>query len=323
MTDIYELMRMNILSPMILAFALGVIVTLVKSDLRIPDQIYTIISIYLLFSIGLEGGFSLSEASIADFIGPALVAAGIGAFIPLWSFTALRRFTRLDTANIIAIAIHFGGVSSVTLSAAITFLVDMNQPFEGFMPTLYVIVELPAFFVALVLVAKYLGEQTQSLGEVVRVTLTGKTFLLLGGGVIIGLLSGETGQARVEPFFFDLFPGVLTLFMLQMGTMVGERLQEIRTMPPIVFVFALTAPLIHATLGIVLGSLVGLSAGGAFIMATLVSSASYISAPALVQSNIPQANPGVYMTTALVIAFPFNLIVGLPLYFELARLLAG
>jgi hypothetical protein len=211
LAEIFELMRINLLSPMVLAFVLGAIVVFVKSDLRIPEPVYTTISIYLLFSIGLEGGFDLAKAPITTFIGPALAAVGMGLFIPVMAYIALTRFGNLNAANAIAIGIHYGGVSSVTLSAGITFLADLGQDFEGFLPTLYVVMELPAFFIALLLVAWRVGEKTQSIGEVARIALTGKTFVLLGGGVVIGLLSGETGQARVEPFFFDLFSGVLVL----------------------------------------------------------------------------------------------------------------
>ena len=214
----------------------------------------------------------------------------------------------------------------MTLSAAIAFLSDVGVDFEGYLPTLYVVMELPAFFVALLLVASQLKvdtEQTQSIGEIARVALTGKTFLLLGGGVVIGLLSGETGKARVEPFFFDLFSGMLTLFLLQMGTVVGERLGELRDLKLFVWVFSFVAPTVHAVLAIALGTLVGLSPGGAFILGIIASSASFISAPAIVRANIPDANPGIYMTSAMILAFPFNILLGMPIYYEFALLVGG
>lgn len=321
MAEIFELMRINLFSPMVLAFGLGMIVVWAKSDLRVPDQVYTVITIYLLLSIGLEGGFDLAEAPLTTFIGPALVAVGIGAMIPVAAWFALTRFGGLSASDAIAIGVHFGGVSSVTLSAGIAFLADLGQDFEGFLPTLYVVMELPAFFVALLLVAWRVGGETQSLREVARVALTGKTFILLGGGVVIGLLSGETGRARVEPFFFDLFSGVLTLFLLQMGTVVAERVGELRGVSWFVWVYAIVAPMIHALVGVTLGTLVGLSVGGAFILGVIAASASFISAPAVVRANIPQANPGVHMPTALVITFPFNLVLGMPIYYEFALLL--
>ncbi len=321
LAEILELMRINLLSPAVLAFGLGMIVVAAKSDLRLPDAIYTAISIYLLFSIGLEGGYDLREAPIGTFIGPAIAAAIIGAIIPVAAYFALTRFGGLDAANAIAVGIHYGGVSSVTLSAGIAFLGDLGQDFEGFLPTLYVVMELPAFFVALLLVAARVGNQTQSIRDVAVVAITGKTFILLGGGVVIGLLSGEAGRAQVEPFFFDLFPGILTLFLLQMGTVVAERIGELRNVSWFVVLYAIIAPTVQALIGVVLGTLLGLSTGGAFILGIIAASASFISAPAVVRANIPQANPGIHMTTALVITFPWNLVLGMPIYYEFALLL--
>lgn len=322
LAEMIALIQINLFSPMVLAFWLGIIVVLAKSDLRLPDAIYTAISIYLLLSIGLEGGFDLRDATLGSFIGPALAAVGIGLCIPVAAYLALTRFGGLSAANAIAIGVHFGGVSSVTLSAGIAFLAELGQDFEGYLPTLYVIMELPAFFVALLLVAWRVGGETQGLRDVVRVALTGKTFILLGGGVLIGLLSGERGQEQIAPFFFDLFPGILMLFLLQMGTVVAERAGELRNVSWFVFFYAIAGPTIHALVGVVLGTFVGLSTGGAFILGIIAASASFISAPAVVRANIPQANPGIHMTTALVITFPYNLIIGMPLYYEFALLLS-
>ncbi len=327
MAEILDLIRINLLSPMVLAFALGIITVLARSDLRLPDQIYQAISIYLLLAIGLEGGFDLAKAPIDTFVGPALAAIGMGMCIPVAAYFALTRFGGLSSADAIAVGIHYGGVSSVTLSAGIAFLDDLGQSFEGFLPTLYVVMELPAFFVALLLVARFVASESstpvkrQSWRDVAVVALTGKTFILLGGGVLIGLLSGEAGEARVEPFFFDLFDGVLMLFLLQMGTIVAERLDELRKVGLFVLFYAILAPTINALVGIALGMLFGLSTGGAFILGIIAASASFISAPAVVRANIPQANPGIHMTTALVITFPYNLIIGMPLYYEFALLL--
>jgi len=337
MSELFELMQINLLSPMVLAFALGMIVVFIKSDLRLPEQIVTAISVYLLFSIGLDGGFDLAEATLQSFIGPALVAIAIGMLIPVMAYVALTKFGGLSSSNALAIGIHYGGVSSVTLSAGIAFLNDLGQNFEGFLPTLYVIMELPAFFVALLLVAwrvdgkrNQVGtsgtitmSRSQRLQQVLRLVLSGKTFALLAGGVLIGLLSGEAGKAQVEPFFFDLFPGILTLFLLQMGTVVGERIGELRYVGFFVIFYALAAPVVNALLGITLGTLVGLSTGGAFILGIIAASASFISAPVVVRANLPQANPGIHMTTALVVTFPFNLILGMPLYYEFAIIVSN
>jgi uncharacterized protein len=320
--DILEIMRLNLLSPMVLAFVLGIIAVRVESNLKIPDQVYDIISIYLLFSIGLKGGFDLAASSLDNFGWAALVTILIGGGIPLWSYWILRRMGALDEKNAIAIGMHFGAVSAVTLSAAITFLNEAGELFEGFMPTMYVIMEIPAVVVALLMAQRLLGDTQQSTGDVLRSALTGKSFLLLGGGVIIGYVSGDAGQEAVAPFFVDLFAGFLTLFLLEMGTLVGARFHEIRKMGIFLVGFSLVMPLLHGLLGLVLGTLAGLSVGGSMILGTLAASASYITAPAIVQNNIPNANPGYYLTAALVITFPFNLTLGLPLYYEIARFLA-
>ena len=312
-----EILQLNLLSPMVLSFILGIVAVRVKSDLKIPEQVYSIISIYLLFSIGLKGGFDLARSPLANFWGTAGIAIILGSLIPIWSYFILRTF--LNRADAISIGLHFGAVSAVTLSACITFLNEANESFEGFMPTMYVIMEIPAVAVGLMLASRTLGGTRQGLSDVVRSALSGKSFLLLGGGVVIGFVSGEPGYEQVAPFFVDLFPGFLTLFLLEMGTQVGRKLDDVIGAGLPLVAFSIFIPLLHGLLGVAGGTLVGLSVGGAMILGTLSASASYITAPAVVTTNIPRANVSLALTAALVITFPFNLTVGLPIYFELAR----
>ncbi len=320
--ELVEVLRINLLSPMVLAFALGIFAVTVNSELHIPDQVYTVISIYLLLAIGLKGGFDLAKFPL-DGVGAAVVATVIvGAVIPLTSYLLLDRFTVLEPKDTIAIGIHYGAVSAVTLSACITFLGEVGEPFEGYMPAMYVIMEIPAVAVGLVIANSRIGG-TQSMWAVVRSALTGKSFLLLGGGVLIGFLSGELGERQVGPFFIDLFPGFLMLFLLEMGTLVGNRLPDVRKVGVPLLLFGIIMPMIHGTVAIGLASLGGLTVGGCMIIGTLAASASYITAPAVVQTNIPGANPGYYLTASLVITFPFNLVIGLPLYFQVAQFFAG
>jgi hypothetical protein len=307
----------------VLSFVLGIVAVIVKSDLRIPEQVYSIISIYLLFAIGLKGGFDLARTPSSSFLPAALMAILLGLGIVGLSFLVLRRFSNFDDANVVSIALHYGAVSAATLSAAITFLNEAEVGFEGFMPTMYVIMEIPAVILALVLASWRLGERKQNLRSVVTSALTGKGFLLLGGGVLIGYISGEPGYQQVKVFFVDLFPGFLALFLLEMGTRVGQRLPELRKMGAVLLAFGLLMPLIHGTAGVFLGSIAGLSVGGAMLMGVLAGSASYITAPTIVETNIPQADVGRALTSSLVITFPLNITLGLPLYFELAQLLAG
>lgn len=321
--ELVDILRLNLLSPMVLSFILGIIAVLVKSDLRVPDQVYSIISIYLLLAIGLKGGFDLARSPAATF-GPAvLVAVIVGAGIPFWSFWILRLFGRMDDINAVSVAIHYGAVSAVTLSAAVTFLNEAGESFEGFMPTMYVIMEIPAVILGLMLASRHLGESKPQIGVVLKSALSGKGFLLLGGGVLIGYISGEPGYQQVSPFFVDMFSGFLTLFLLEMGTRVGKRLGELQKMGWFFFAFSIIMPLIHGFLGVCLGSLVGLSPGGAMIMGTLAASASYITAPAVVEANIPGADVSFALTASLVLTFPFNLTLGLPIYYEMALLFAG
>jgi hypothetical protein len=321
--ELADIIRFNLLSPMVLAFLLGIVAVLVKSDLKIPEQVYSIISIYLLFAVGLKGGFDLAR-SPADSFGASVVAAALLSMgITLWSAFLLRRFGRLSSPNAIATAIHYGTVSAVTMSAAITFLNESGMPFEGFLPTISVVMELPAVILGLGLAQWYIGDKKQSFLDAVRTALTGKGFLLLGGGVLIGFVSGDAGYQQVKPFFVDLFPGFLTLFLLEMGTLVGKRLTDLGRMGRFILGFAVIMPLIHGTLGVWLGTLAGLSVGGAMLMGAFAASASYITAPAVVEANIPKADVTFALTASLVITFPFNLTLGLPIYFELARLFAG
>ncbi|MBK9125812.1 MAG: sodium-dependent bicarbonate transport family permease [Chloroflexi bacterium] len=316
-----DILRLNLLSPMVLSFVLGVIAVRVKSDLKIPEQINSIITIYLLFAIGLKGGFELARSPSENLWGTAAVAAILGASIPLWSYVILCRF--VNKADAISLGMHFGAASAVTLSASITFLREAGQSFEGFMPTMYVVFEICAVVVGLSMASRILGGTTESLPSVLRSSLSGKSFLLLGGGVAIGVISGESGYQQVSPFFVDLFSGFLTLFLLEMGSQVGRKLRDVVNVGLPLLAFGVLAPPLHGAIGVLLGSIAGLSAGGAMILGTLAASASYITAPAVVGSNMPQANTGLSLTASLVIVFPLNLIVGLPIYFELARALSN
>lgn len=320
--ELIDIVRLNLLSPMVLTFVLGIITILVKSDLKIPEQVYSIISIYLLFAIGLKGGFDLARYPTPNFGGALAVALMIGSGIPIWSYWLLRRLGGFDAANAISIAIHYGAVSAVTFSASVTFLNEIGEPFEGYMPTMSVIMELPAIIIGLMIASRVVGGTQSSLREVIISAFTGKGFMLLGGGIIIGFICGEAGYEQVKPFFIDLFPGFLTLFLLEMGQRVGERLPSLRKIGIPLLIFSIVLPIIHGALTIFLCSLTGLSLGGSMIMGTMAASASYITAPALVEANVKGADVSYALTASLVLTFPFNLIIGLPIYYELALLLA-
>jgi hypothetical protein len=320
--DILDLVRLNLLSPMALAFALGVAATLVKSDLRFPEGLYSALSIYLLLAIGLKGGAELSTTPLAQFTGPALAAVALGVAIPLWCYAILRGPGRFEVADAAAIAAHYGSVSAVTFSACLTFLEAANVPYEGFAAALVALTEIPGIVVALVLARTQLGK-VGSWRSVLHEVFAGKSIVLLLGGVIIGVLAGKSGFAQVTPFFVDPFKGALTLFLLEMGMVAARQFRDLARVGAFLVGFGIVMPILHGLAGVWLGSLTGLSLGGSVVLGTLAASASYIAAPAAVRIALPQANPGYYLTASLVITFPFNLTLGLPIYFAVARAVYG
>lgn len=319
--EIVELVRLNLLSPMVLAFVLGIVATLVHSDLRFPEELYTGLSIYLLLAIGLKGGAELSETALADFWAPALVTLALGVTIPLIAYAILRRIGNFGVADAAALAAHYGSVSAVTFAAVQTFLQTLQIPYEGFMPTLVAILEVPAIIIALLIARISLG-QGNGWGEVLRELLVGKSILLLLGGLTIGALAGKAGLEQVAPLFVDPFRGALTLFLLEMGMVAARRFGDLRKVGGFLIGFGVLMPIACGTVGIWLGDLAGLSTGGAVVLGTLAASASYIAAPAAVRIALPQANPSYYLTASLAITFPFNLALGIPLYYGIATLLA-
>lgn len=329
--DALELVRLNLLSPMVLAFALGIVATLVRSDLRVPDAVYAALSIYLLFAIGLKGGVALAATPPSQLLLPALATLAAGSLIPLWTYALARRVGRWSVADAAALAAHYGSVSVVTFVAAQAFLDRAGVPYEGFMATLVALLEVPAILVALVIARRALGgngagdagEARDGAGAVLREVLAGRSIVLLVGGLLIGAVTGAQGAERVAPFFVAPFEGALTIFLLEMGLVTARRLGELRRAGAFLLAFGLLAPLAHGALGVVLGSAVGLSVGGATVFAAMLASASYIAATAAVRLALPEANPGRYLTASLAVTFPFNLVVGIPLFARLAQALAG
>jgi uncharacterized protein len=324
--DTLELLRLNLFSPVVLAFALGIVATLVKSDLKLPTELYTTLSIYLLLAIGLKGGVELSQTPFSSFWKSALATLVLGCAVPLWSYFIARNLGKLDVANAAALAAHYGSVSAVTFIAVQTFLTNAGAEFEGFMPTLVAILEVPAILIALVIANRSLSKETGEgapWGKVLHEILAGRSILLLVGGVIIGLLAGKKGFEPVAPFFVDPFRGALVLFLLELGMVTAKRFGDLRKSGIFLIGFGIIMPILHGVLGLYAGKFVGLSLGGATILSILAASASYIAAPAAVRIALPQANPSYYLTASLAITFPFNLTIGIPLMYELAKRIYG
>ncbi len=326
--DTIEIIRSNLLSPLVLAFVLGIVATLIRSEVEIPEPIIKAISVYLLFSIGLNGGVELAETTIGEFLLPALVTIALAIAVPVWCYLILRGPGRFDIPNAAGIAAHYGSVSSVTFVAGISFverLPDGQNTFEAFIPALAALMEWG------IVVALFLGRwrmgasqsQNAPLGRVIRDTLTGRSVVLLLGGLLIGVIVGEQGFERIKPLYGDLFRGVLVFFLIEMGMLAGRQLRDFVKVGPFMAVFGTVMPLIHGIIGTSLGLLAGLSPNGAFILGVITASSSYIDAPAAVRATFPQANPSIYLTSSLGITLPVNLIIGLPLYYEYARWLAA
>lgn len=308
----------GLLTPMLLAFLLGVIASLLKSNLKFPDALYISLTIYLLFAIGLKGGYKLSESDFRSFIFPAVIGIIIGVLIPLWSYAILREAGKLSPQDSAAVAAQYGSVSVVTFVTAVSFLDAGKIYYEGFMPSLLSIFEIPGIISALFLARKFSGNN-MPLKNIFHEIFTNRGTVLLIGGLAIGLLTGASGYKKVSPFFEDLFYGVLTIFLLEMGLAAGKRLNEVRKAGFFLFVFGIIMPVFHAVIGIFAAKFTGLSEGGALVFAVLMSSASYVAAPAAVRIAIPSANPALYITSSLAITFPFNITFGIPLYFLLTK----
>lgn len=306
-----------------LFFLLGFAARLARSDLKIPGQLYEALSIYLLLAIGLKGGMELARQDAVAILPQAAAVLALGALIPLIAFPILHKLGRLDRFNAASIAGHYGSVSVVTFAVGVDYLIARSIDYEAYLPLFLVLMEMPGIAVG-VLLARLGGD----LGKVRWGTLAheiflGKSMVLLGGGLLIGWVAGPSGLAPLEPFFFVLFKGVLCLFLLEMGLVAASQTHALKSSGAFLLGFAIGMPILSALLGIGAGALMGLSNGGTVLLATLAASASYIAAPAAMRIAIPEANPGLSITAALVVTFPFNILVGVPLYDYLVRLILG
>jgi hypothetical protein len=247
----------------------------------------------------------------------------LGAVIPLWTYPVLRFWGRLSKVNAAALAAHYGSVSAVTFIAATNYLKAVGQSYESYAAAFLAVMESPAILVG-VLLGK-LGDRGPDAGPAASVkslmheALFGRSVVLLVGALMVGALTGQRGMALVEPFFISPFQGVLALFLLEMGTVAGRRLGDLRGVGLFLIAFGVVTPLINGFLGVTVGRAVGLELGGATLLGVLSASASYIAAPAAIRLSLPAANPTLYLTASLAITFPFNVTVGIPLYFEVAR----
>ncbi|SDJ88499.1 hypothetical protein SAMN05216282_101173 [Cryobacterium psychrotolerans] len=304
------------IDPVILFFVLGAVAGLLRSELRLPAAVYEFASIVLLLSIGLKGGIELARQPFGNLLPQMLAVVALGLALSLIAFPVLRhlgRFTRADAASIAA---HYGSVSVGTYAVAVAYLGSRQIAFEAHMPLLLVLLEVPAILVGIVL-ARGLSRETRW-GSVAHEVFLGKGIVLLLGGVFIGWAAGPDGLASIEPLFFDLFKGILALFLLEMGLITAKQAGSLRRHGPFLVAFGIGMPLFSALVGTWLGWALGLSIGGTAILATLAASASYIAVPAAMRISVPEANPTLSLAAALGITFPFNVLLGIPIYHALS-----
>ena len=305
--------------PVVLFFVLGVAAGLLRSDLKLPAALYETLAIYLLLAIGLKGGVELARHPLAAVLPQALAAVAVAAAIPMLAFPVLRGLGKMSRADAASIAAHYGSVSVVTFAVGSAYLSRLAQPFEGYMAVFLALLEFPALLIG-VLLARRAGPTAghAAWGVLLREVFLGKSVFLLLGGLAIGWIAGPEGIGSFAPLFFDLFKGVLALFLLEMGLVAAGQLGDLRRFGPFLIAFAVLTPLFSGALGTATGWLIGLSPGGTMLLATLYASASYIAAPAAMRIAVPEANPALSIGASLGITFPFNLLVGIPLYHWMA-----
>ncbi len=315
-----DLAAANLLSPMVLFFVLGLVATLARSDLSIPESIAKGMSLYLMLAIGFKGGVGVAQHGFDGKLGLAMLAGvALSALIPLIAFRLLVATSNLPRVDAAAVAAHYGSISIVTFLAATQALEASGIAFEGYMVAVAAAMETPAIMAALWLA--HTGDKRMDATTLREVLLNGSIVLLVGA-FMIGIVTGEPGMKAISAFIVDPFKGILCLFLLDMGVIAGRGLREGRkhlTWP--VILFGLYMPLIGATLGALAALAVGLSTGGTALMITLAASASYIAVPAALRLALPEARPAIYLPLSLGVTFPFNLTIGIPLYLSLATAL--
>ena len=314
-----DLLSANLLSPVVLAFALGVVARLVRSDLEIPGAIQQYLSIFLLLAIGLKGGVALSQGGDPLRLGGlVLLTIAVGVATAASAYFAARLWLRDVRTEAAAMAAHYGSVSAVTFIAAQQYVERGGGAPDGVLVALVVALEIPAILLGLAI-----GKGGAVRMAQVREVLTGKTALLLLGGLAIGALAGQQRIASVDAMYFQLFQGTLMLFMIDMGMLAAAQLRTIGREAARLVPYAIAVPLLHGCAGAAVARLAGMEPGTATVFATMVASASYIAAPASIRASMPEANVGRCLAASLGVTFPFNLAIGIPLYGVVAGAIGG
>lgn len=318
-----SLILFNLLNPPVLFFFLGMVAVFTKSDLEIPAPLPKLFSLYLLIAIGFKGGHELAESGINFQIATTLIASIVMAsLVPIYTFFILR--TKLDRFNAAAIAATYGSISAVTFITASSFLEKLHINYGGHMVAALALMESPAIIVGIVLVKtfseKKYGETKEfSWSTVLQEAFLNASVFLLVGSLIIGMVTGDEGWHKLEPFTQGIFYGALTFFLLDMGLVAAKRIRDLSKTGSFLIGFSVIIPVINALIGIMIAKLLGFEEGNALLFAVLCASASYIAVPAAMRMTVPEANPSLYVSMALALTFPFNIIVGIPLYLEIIK----
>lgn len=319
----FDLLFANLLQPIVLAFLLGALAGLLRSELELPEAVIKLLAIYLLFSLGLSGGRELAKAELAALLPLLAVTLLMVLAIPTVAYLVTRRLGGFDIENAAAIAAHYGSVSTATFFASVAFANAMGTPSEGVMAAMVAVMEFGVIY-ALVIARVAQGRAAGGirLGELLLSVARGRGILLLGGGMLIGAVATEPQWQQIQPFYEDLFRGMLMLFLLEMGMTAARQARAFREVGGFMLGFGVLMPIVNGVIGVTLGHWAGLSVGGAFVFGAICASASFIDAPAACRASLPAANPGIYLTSALGVTLPFNLLLGLPLYYQVAVWLA-
>ena len=316
-----DILISNITNPVLLFFLLGIIATALKSDLKIPENSSKFISLYLLFAIGFKGGQELSHSDFnSEIFNSIIFAIALSSLVPIYTFFILKK--RIGVPNAGAIAAAYGSVSAVTFVTAVSFLEQQSIEFGGHMVAIMAIMEVPAIIIGVILIMLFDNEKKNdiSIGSLVKHSLTGGSVLMLLGSLIIGLIADAEQARGIEPFTTDIFKGFLSLFLLEMGMVTAKRIKGFRKHGVFLFLFGIVIPIINGLIVAYTSQFIMESAGNRLLLAILAASASYIAVPATMKLAEPRADAGIYIPMALGITFPFNITLGMPLYFAIIQL---
>jgi len=324
----FDIILQNMLNPPVLFFFLGMLAVFFKSELAIPQPLPKLFSLYLLIAIGLHGGYELSKSGLNLYIFEALMIAVVMAtIVPIYSFFILK--TKMDVYNSIAIAATYGSISAVTFITGITYLNTIGVEYGGYMVASMALMESPAIVIGLVFAALFIkssnGEEKEKTDfkEIFREAFLNPSVFLLVGALIIGILTGEKGWHSMEPLFGTLFKGMLAFFLLDMGLVAARKIHELKKVGVFLIAFALIMPMVNALVATGIAYSLDIHKGDAFLLALLSASASYIAVPAAMRLSVPEANPGLYLPLSLAVTFPFNISLGIPLYYFIVNLFWG